>query len=297
MQQTCPYCGTSMEDSADEIRPGVRLCPTCGQEVKMSGQSDSPPQEPGPVPSPQEAQGSDAAQATPPPPPPPSGAANDLANQSQAGSQTSEQAPSGPTLHTPAWELEGGFWLQKLWRTLWQVLLHPMLTFWAPGRMRQQYPLGFGLILGTLGSVLAVLWDALINSGETAALAPVMTVFIAPVGIIIGLYVGSGIMHLFLMIVGAARGGFTATFRVTGYSYAGYIFMFIPVLGGFVAAVWMMVVQIGGLAATHGVTRWRVVGAILLFLGVLLAIVVAGALLVGCGAFLAQMDIDISKFN
>jgi hypothetical protein len=264
MPQRCPYCGTSLEDATDEIRPGVRLCPTCGQEIEM------------------------ASQAAPPPPPPPQG---------QAGVPTGTQAPTGPTEHTPAWELDGGFWLQKLWRTIWQVLLHPMLTFWAPGRMRQQYPLAFGLIIGTLGSVLGVFWDSLLKSGQAAVISPVLMVFIAPFGIILGLYLGAAIMHLFLMMVGAAKGGYTATFRVTGYSYAGYIFMVVPVVGGVVAAVWMIVVQIGGLAATHGTTRWRVVAAILIFIGVIVAIILAGALLVGCGAFLAQMGLEGGASN
>lgn len=291
MQQTCPYCGTALDQSSQEVRPGVWLCRTCGQEVNTAGQPESPAQGPESSQDPR-----DVAQAPPPPPPPP-GAAYDTAGQGQAGAQPGGQAPAGPSEHTPAWELDGGSWLQKLWRTIWQVLLHPMYTFWAPGRMRQQYPLGFGLIMGTAGSVINVVWDALINPSGTAFAAPIIVVFVAPIGILMGLYLGSGIMHLFLMMVGAARGGFISTFRVTGYSYAGYLFMAIPVLGGVVTAVWMLVVQVAGLAATHGVSRLRVVGAMLLFLGVILAIVAAGAMLVGCNALLAQMGLDGGKIN
>ncbi len=251
MNQPCPFCGTSVDDTSEEIRPGVRLCPTCGQEVDVSSQPE-----------------------TPPPPPP------------------GEGPQAGPTELTPAWELDGGTWLEKMWRTIWQVALHPMLTFWAPGRMRQQYPLGFGLILGTFGSVIGVFWDSVLPFGGASAISPILMIFLAPIGILIGLYVGTAIIHLFLMMVGGAKGGFTATFRVTGYSYATYLFMAIPVLGSYVAIVWMLVVQIGGLAATHGVTRWRVVAAFLLFFGIVFLLVFLGALMVGVGAGLSEFSLE-----
>lgn len=268
MKQPCPFCGTDVDDSAEEIRPGVRLCPTCGQEVDEASQPPDPA-------------GQQAGQVPPPPPPP--------------GADGQADAPAGPTEHTPAWELDGGFWLDKLWRTIWQVALHPMLTFWAPGRMRQQYPLGFGLILGTLGSVLSVFWDSIFRFGGAQPLSPILMVFLAPFGVIIGLYVGTAIIHLFLLIVRGGKGGFTATFRVAGYSYSTYIFMAIPVLGNYVAVVWMLVVQIGGLAATHGVTRWRVAAAFLIFFGVVFLLAFLGALLIGFGAGMGELDLHISS--
>jgi hypothetical protein len=288
MNQPCPFCGTDVDDSSEEIRPGIRQCPTCGQKVDMNAQP-APPQEPQPEqPAHQEAQqdwsGEEQTGQAPPPPPPPG-----------AGAQAEAQAQAGPTEHTPAWELDGGVWLEKMWKTIWQVALHPMLTFWAPGRMKQQYPLGFGLILGTFGSVLSVFWDSIFQLGGANPLSPILMIFLAPFGVLIGLYVGTAIIHLFLIIVRGATGGFTATFRVSGYSYATYIFMAIPVLGSYVAVVWMLVVQIAGLAATHGVTRWRVASALLLFFGVVLLLAFLGAMLIGFGAALTEMDLQISS--
>lgn len=286
MQQNCPYCGTSVEDSSDEIRPGVRLCPTCGQEVKMSGQPDSPPQGPGPVPSPQEAQGNDAAQATPPPPPPPSGAAFGGGGSSQSGSQTGAPAPSGPTEHTPAWEMDGGFWLQKLWRTIWQVLLHPVLTFSAPGRLTIGRPLLFAVtvavacnLVGDLIGLLTITNE--LDSNSLAASVVIFTVLIgspigSAIGTVLGLFIFAGIFHVFLMIFWAAKGGFVTTFRVLCYAIAVEIFIvvisfswqlklwWLLVLGGLVFMVWQMIVSVAGLAASHGTSRWRIVGAIAL---------------------------------
>ena len=279
MNQPCPFCGSNVDDSSQEIRPGVRRCPTCGQEVDAAVQPQTPEQSIGQTGQQDWADNQGAGQ-TPPPPP-------------GAGAEPNAQAQAGPTEHTPAWELDGGVWLEKMWRTTWQVLLHPMLTFWAPGRMRQQYPLGFGLILGTFGSVLSVFWQSVFTFGEAQPLSPILMIFLAPFGVLIGLYVGAGIIHLFLIIVRGAKGGFTATFRVAGYSYASYIFMAIPVLGSYVAIIWMLVVQIAGLAATHGVTRWRVAASLLLFFGVVFMLFFMGAFMVGCGTELTELDLQV----
>lgn len=257
MNQPCPFCGSNVDDSSEEIRPGVRRCPTCGQEVDEALRPQAPEQ-PADQAGQQDWAGGQGDGQTPPPPP-------------GAGAEPNAQAQAGPTEHTPAWELDGGVWLEKMWRTIWQVLLHPGLTFAAPGRMKQQYPLGFGLILGTFGSVLNAFWEQMIPLGEPLT-SPFLAIFLSPFIVIIGIYIGTAIMHLSLMIVGAAKGGFNATFRVAGYSYSGYIFMVIPILGIFVAIIWMLVVQVGGLAAAHGTTYGRAIGAMLLCFAAILVI-------------------------
>lgn len=280
MGAQCPYCGTSLPEQPNGAEGPNLQCPTCGQELSPADSREPPP--------------------TPPPPPQPSigpgGQDEDVKSGGIAGTAEAEpNSASGPTAHTPAWEFDGGSWLEKLWKTIWQVLLHPVLTFSAPGRLLKKYPLSFGLMVGTAGSVVGVFWEALLSGLKAAAIAPLAMVLIAPIGIILGIFVGAGITHLLLMLVGAARGGFAATFRVTGYSYAAYIFQAVPFLGGAVMAVWMLVVQVGGLAAAHGTTKWRVAAAMLIFMAIALVIVILFFVMTGVGENLTEYGLEIGK--
>ncbi|KMY67690.1 hypothetical protein AAU61_07295 [Desulfocarbo indianensis] len=272
MGLTCPFCGTALPEGAGGTGEAPHLCPTCGQEIY---QAHEPAERTAQAP-PLTAQGEEPRQA----------------GQSAGGEARTDQPAdpvSGPTAHTPAWELEGGFWLEKLWKTIWQVLLHPVLTFSAPGRMQKKYSLGLAVIVGTAGNLLSVIWVDLLGDEEAMVVPLVAAVFLVPLGIVIGTFVGACITHLFLMLVRADRGGFPATFRVIGYSQAAQIMQAVPVLGMFASAIWGLVVQVGGLAAAHATTKWRVVASMLLAFALLLAIAVLFAVMVGLGAILPGM--------
>jgi hypothetical protein len=255
MPAKCVYCGAELPEQAD-----VKItCPVCDQEqpdqtadANQSGLRQPPEPEPGgpEFSAPPEAEPApDDSHSAPPPPPPQSG----------------PDAPAGPTEHTPAWEQEGGFWLAKLWKTIWQVLLHPVLTFSASGRLHQQrFPLGFGMIMGVCSMVIDAVMNPYLPEFMQNRIPAFYIIILSPLVTIVTLYVVSGIMHLFLIMVGAARGGYVATFRVNAYSTSFAVFDIIPVIGKFIGMVWGLVVLIGGLSAAHGTTYGRVIGAMLL---------------------------------
>ena len=103
-------------------------------------------------------------------------------------------------------------------------------------------------------------------------------IILAPVLVILFVFIGSGILHLCLMIVGGAKKSFETTFRVVCFSSGStYLMSMIPVCGGMIACVWNIVLEIMGLARAHQTDTGKAA------LAVLLPIIVCcgGAILLG----------------
>ncbi len=182
----------------------------------------------------------------------------------------------------PAWEQREqlGFF-KALLETIRAVLLEPSATF---AGMRPLgglgSPLGFAVIVGTLGALANVLyqfaWTALgLPSGEQeAAFASAMfgsvlviaiVVVLLPVLIAAGMFISAGLIHLSLMIVGGARKPFESTFRVVCYAGgATAILQLLPIFGAWIASIWTLVAEIIGLSEVHGISKGKAAFAVLL---------------------------------
>ena len=151
-------------------------------------------------------------------------------------------------------------------------------------------PLIYALIGGCLGGIVSLLFSlglqsvgffadrhdtfaAMAGMGGSAAF-----IILVPVFVVVGLFIGSAIVHLCLMIVGGANQSFETTFRVLAFSQGstGPLQM-IPVCGGMIAGVWALVCNCIGLARAHDTDTGRAVLAVLL------------PLIVCCGGFLLLM--------
>lgn len=190
-----------------------------------------------------------------------------------------------PGPDSPAWEGEGNF-IARIWRTIWQVFLHPVRTFSAPAQPGLKWALSFGIILGTLGGAAYIFWGWLLRWESLYTSYEFWLLIAQPLGAIVNLFVLSAVIHVFLWILRGAKNGFSATFRVLGYAQATCLFFLIPWVGMPVGAVWSLVVLIAGLAAAHGIGRWRVFWALFLPFVVIIMLVVLTALVLGVGALL-----------
>jgi hypothetical protein len=158
-------------------------------------------------------------------------------------------------------------WIGVAFNSVWNLIFGnlwlrflPML----PPQVRDQIALrGFG---GSVGSTLLAL-------------------VLAPLLVIIGLFVWSGILHVCFMIVGALAGstaGFEGTFRVVGYSSVSQLAQVVPIVGGLVALVWNLILVVMGAQRIHRTTQGKAIAGVLIPLVLccgctLLAIVFAGA--------------------
>ena len=233
---TCPSCGAVLPE------PPERFCPSCGVDLEA----------------------------------PPSAAEWPLAKPEPArGTPWEDRRRTGV--------------VQALVETTQRVLTSPSDFFASmPVTGGIGAPLLYGILVGTLGVIVAALYRevfrALMGSAfmgfggtELRRVMPflmggfglVLQVIFAPIFVILGLFIVSAIVHLFLLMLGGARRGFEATFRVMCYGEAAAVINIIPLCGGFVSGIYYMVLAIIGLAAAHGIGRGTAAAAVLLPLVVL----------------------------
>ena len=163
--------------------------------------------------------------------------------------------------------------------TLMMVLTKPEAAFTA---MKREggfgEPMLFAVIGASSGAIVAFLFSFALQSigistGGKNGLAylagfgigSLFFIILIPLFILLGLFIGAGILHLCLMIVGGAKQSFETTFRVLAFAHGstGPLQM-IPFCGGFIAAIWGLVVNCIGLARAHETDTWRAVLAIFL---------------------------------
>jgi hypothetical protein len=136
-------------------------------------------------------------------------------------------------------------------------------------------PMLFALIGGCAGLIVSLLLNVGLQSvgfmanrqADIFGLGVVgfWGIFVIPVLVIAIMFVGSGILHLCLMMLGGAKRPYETTFRVVCFSSGStYLLYMVPFCGGMVAGVWNIVLEIIGLARAHETETGKAVMAVLL---------------------------------
>ena len=200
----------------------------------------------------------------PPPPPPPQGPPPFM--------------PSGPGL---AWETQP-LGPESFFDTAKLFITAPDQA-WARARETGDYmrPLIFALIVAWVGAIFSAVWGSMFGAGMLKMLPPqysrfaamgsggglIANIILAPIVIVCGLFIGSAILHVSFMIVGALSGSksqFEGTFRVVSYSSIAHIAYVIPFVGGLVALVWRLYLMMLGVQRLHRTTQSKALMGILL---------------------------------
>ncbi len=182
-------------------------------------------------------------------------------------------------------------------QTVGRVLGQPSRAF---SRIRSERSLAssllYVLILGTIGGWIGLAWQVAFQAltarggGQAPAAAAVggpaiyaaIGAVLTPLLVIVGSFIGAGILHLCLLIVGGANETFEATYAVVAYATGSTALLaIIPVCGGLVGAVWAIVVEIIGLSRAHRTTGGRAALAVLLPIVLCFGLAVAVGLMVG----------------
>jgi len=172
----------------------------------------------------------------------------------------------------PPWENERPP-LQRFIDTMKGVLIDPQNTF---GNMRRegglQPPLIYYLIGAAVAIIAAILWNFLgigmgmpgRHAAAGAAMGIGFLVIILPVCYIIGIFLGSLILHFLLGLFGGQNHPFETTFRAVAYANGSSMpLSFIPMCGGIIGGIWGMVVLIIGLAQMQETTIGKSAAAVL----------------------------------
>jgi len=233
----------------------------------------------------------------PPPPPPPTGAP-----------PPSPYAPYVPAAAGLPWEMrpQVGF-ADALVDTI-RLLVTSPAEAWSRTREKGDLgqPLLFAVLVGWIGVAFNSVWSLIFGNmwlrflpmlppevRDQAALRGIGTglgstlfaLVLAPLFVIVGLFVSSAILHVCFMIVGALSGstaGFEGTFRVVGYSSVSQLAQAIPVVGGLVAMIWNLVLVVMGAQRIHRTTQGKAIAGVLIPIVLccgcaILAILFAGA--------------------
>ncbi len=200
----------------------------------------------------------------PPPPPPPQG--------------PPPYAPAGPGL---AWETQA-IGPESFLDTAKMFITAPDRA-WKLVRETGDYtrPLLFALIVAWVGAIFNAVWGSIFGAGMLRMLPAqyqrfalmgsgrglIVNIILAPIFIVIGLFIGSAILHVSFMIVGALTGSksqFEGTFRVVSYSSIAHIAYVIPFVGGLVVLVWRIYLMMLGVQQLHRTTQGKALIGILL---------------------------------
>lgn len=172
-------------------------------------------------------------------------------------------------------------------------------------------PILFGLVLSWAGVLMSQMWRLMFRGamrgmfhmvpgfGDRFA-APggfglVAILVIWPVIFIVGLFIGAGIVHLCLMLVGAtdqSQAGFEGTLKVHAYSQVASLATVVPLFGGLAFAVWAVVLEVIGFALVHRTTQGRALLGVLIPIVLCCACAVLGIAVLGASiaAFLSALS-------
>jgi len=140
----------------------------------------------------------------------------------------------------------------------------------------KQEPFAFGVLCGSIGTMFGLFWHFLLISGSVLSssleglnTSHMMAFFLglliaSPFFVAFWIFFSSSLLHLCLRLVRGGNNGFEGSFRVVSYSQATQIFGIIPFVGGLIAWVWNMIIQIIGFKEIHGTSYARVIIAYLI---------------------------------
>lgn len=183
----------------------------------------------------------------------------------------------------PPWERRSELGFFKAFVEQWKLSMFSPEIFWRslPANGSMTEPLIYAWLLGVIQAIPSFFVQAanfgqvkqslaLIGKGNVPPfmdnLSPWVFAAVLTVGPIVffplSFFIGAGLVHLGCKLWGAGDKGFDATARVMGYAQAPIVFGWVPMIG-FVAIVYLLVLQILGVARVQEVSGGKAAGGVL----------------------------------
>jgi hypothetical protein len=99
---------------------------------------------------------------------------------------------------------------------------------------------------------------------KPGAIQLVLGLVITPLVTLIVLFIWSALVHLMLTLLGGANRGFATTLRVMCYAQTTQLAVVLPGIGGLVAFVWRLILEVFGLSQAHQTEGWKAALAVVL---------------------------------
>ena len=185
-----------------------------------------------------------------------------------------------PSRTGPVWEQPGASWPIRFAQTVQAVLTGPGAFFRTMRRdAGPGAPIVFGVIGSVLGGVAGSVYQLLLSTlvagmqGPAAAREQALMgafstgcfVVVVPLVAVFGMFAGSAIYHVMLLLLGGARRSYETTLRVSAYaSGATSVLGLIPFCGALIGGIYAVVVAIIGLSRAHEISTGKAAAAVLL---------------------------------
>lgn len=89
---------------------------------------------------------------------------------------------------------------------------------------------------------------------------------LAPIWAIIGLFIGTALIHIAAMIFGDGEKGFEITANAVAYAYTPSLLGIIPFCGAFIGGIWSFIILVIGLKYGHKTETWKAIMAPLVWI-------------------------------
>jgi hypothetical protein len=161
-----------------------------------------------------------------------------------------------------------------------------------PGALLYYVPLGIAvaganLFWSLLRGGVETEQDAVLGELDLGrAISPVLEFLFSPLILLLSLFLAAGVTHLLLRLFGGANRDYGFTTRVFAFAYSPQILGIVPVVGGVVGFVWMIVVAMIGLKEGHRTTMGRVAAAVLIPVTIALIALAIAAFVAATGRIL-----------
>lgn len=201
----------------------------------------------------------------------------------ELGTPVPPRLPAPPRHAGIPWETDAGGWLDRLVETTRRILTAPTAFFQAmPTSGGLGRPLTYGLILGSIGAWVGLVYQSVFREAVSSwlpsvrarydtflpmagdLLGTVLSALVTPAFIALGIFICAGVVHLMLMLFGAAPRGYEGTLRATAYALAPSILTLVPFCGDIVARVWTLLLVIIGVSEAHNTSKGVAAAAVLL---------------------------------
>ena len=126
-------------------------------------------------------------------------------------------------------------------------------------------------VIGGIAGLIAGM-DSLKSANPLVVVGVVLAVvagmaIVFPLFALMRIYIGAGIDHLCLLLLGGGKSGFDATLRAYCYAMSPGVFGLIPVCSGYFWEIWRLVLSILAYKNVHRMSGGRATAAVLLPLG------------------------------
>lgn len=149
------------------------------------------------------------------------------------------------------------------------IITQPKEFFGKVAPESEWFPaLAYGVLIGILGGLLGLFWQFLFSGfslfgGQTDAAAgfaatglfqTILVVVFVPLGVVAGIFINSGLIHLFLLLTDWLEHSYGATLKAISFSQTAGLASIIPFCGGLITTVWMLVLEAIGLKRMHNLS-------------------------------------------